>query len=102
MVKTAMQDGRIVSAIVCPKQKLVKILVGHYGKRTSLAKTYRFKETVPQIQKTISVTKYDFKSWAVSEQQYEQEKVITVYDEKIIESIRERAIQHYINSITQK
>jgi len=88
-----------IKAIVCPKQKLVKMYSGN-GKKCTLLKVYRFKEKIPLIRKTIMVQKYDFSAWSVSDRDYEVEKAISVYDENIIESIKQRALTHYLT--TQK
>ncbi len=73
------------------------------GKRKTheLVKTYRFKETIPQVQKTIEVEHYNYGEWCVSERSWTTEKVITVYDEKIMQSIKERTLQFYLQQNTQ-
>ena len=89
-------DGRIM-AVVCPKQKLVKIYsqTAKGFKKATLLKTYRFKEDIPKVPKTITVKHYDYGEWCVSERGWSEEKEIIVYDETIIQSIRERALFYY-------
>ena len=100
-----MTDSLIVKdnilAVVCPKQKLVKIFnkTSKRFKKATLLKTYRFKEDVPKVPKTITVEHYNHNIWCVSDRGWSEEKEILVYDEKIMQSIKERAIEFYKSKI---
>jgi len=89
-----------IHIVVCPKQKLVKILSrrGKKGKADVL-KVYRFKEKIPMVQKTIQVEHYDWGEWCVSERSSITEKVINVYDDNAINSIKQRALEYYLANI---
>jgi mannose/fructose/N-acetylgalactosamine-specific phosphotransferase system component IIB len=85
-----------INVVVCPKQKVVKVFerTKKRGKAV-LLKTYRFKEEIQKVQKTVRIEHYNWGEWCVSERGWTEDKIINVYDENIINSIKERALNYY-------
>lgn len=90
-----------IRAIVAPKKKLVRIVSGK-GRKQSLLKTYRFKEVIPMVEKTITVEHYDWGEWSVADRGWSEEKKIQVYDEGHVKSIEQRALNYYLQNEPQR
>jgi mannose/fructose/N-acetylgalactosamine-specific phosphotransferase system component IIB len=96
---TVLPSGDKVRVVVCPKQKLIKVFGKGKKGKGKLIKSFRFKEVVPKVEKTITVSHYDWGEWSVSERETFTEKVVQVYDEKVIESIKQRATEYYLSTL---
>lgn len=89
-----------INIVVCPKQKLVKIYEkGNKKKKPILLKTYKFKQNIPLIQKTIKIEHYNYGEWCVSERGWTEDKIINVYDEDIINLIKQKTLIYYYENI---
>ncbi len=90
-----MSNETKIDAIVCPKQKLVKIVRAGVKGAKAVIKTYRFKEDIPFEEKDKAVTRYDFGAWSVSEREYETTVKVRVWDESVMQSIKQKALNFY-------
>lgn len=90
-----------IDAIVCPKQKIVKIIIpGKKGKHTVLHK-YRFKQDIPFIDRIETKTGYNHRIWCVSDRDYEYNVTIREYDQHTMNEIRRKTLELYLNATTQ-
>lgn len=87
-------EGKVI-VVVCPKQKLVKIFERVNKRKNKLVQTYRFNEDIPKIKKLVQVEHYNHSIWSVADRSWTEDKEINVYDENVIQSIKERTLQYY-------
>ena len=81
-------------AIVCPKQKLVKIYCG-VKRKAVLLKTYRFKQNVPKTKREITVSKTDWSAWSVDDKFWTEQKIVSEYDRDVMNEIAEKSLNFY-------
>lgn len=77
-------------AVVCPKQKKVKIMIGH-----KVVKTYNFKMDIPSKRVKRCVFVHDYSVWSVADRDSIEWREDTVYDSDVMQSVRDKALQYY-------
>ena len=87
-----------IYAVVCPKQKIIKIQQGKRKKPTVL-KRYRFKAEIPFKLQKKTVNKYDYSAWSVSERDYTVEVTQKVYDTNVIKDFEQKALDYYLSHL---
>ena len=93
-----MEKSNEIYAVVCPKQKIIKIQSGKRKKPTIL-KRYKFKTEIPFKEETKIVNKYDYSAWSVSERDYTVEVKQKVYDMNVIKELEKKAIEYYLSHL---
>lgn len=82
-----------IHCVVAVKKKEAKIMQGGV-----LLKTYRFKMDVPFTIEKRTFHGYDYSAWSVSDRYFSYERDVKVYDERVIEGIRQKAMEEYQKS----
>lgn len=75
---------------VAPKKKKVKIFF-----RNKLIKTYNFKMDVPSRKVKKEFEGHDYSNWCVSERDYTYTREVIKYDQKVINEIGQKALDHH-------
>lgn len=88
-----MENDKDILVIVAPKQKIVKIVIDR-----KIVKVYNFNMDVRKKVIEKEVTGYDYSEWSVLDRDYTYTKKVTVYDEGVIEEIRNKALEYYNNN----
>lgn len=92
-----MEKSNEIYAVVCPKQKIIKIQQGKRKKPTVL-KRYRFKTEIPFKLEIKTVNKYVYSAWSISELYYTVEVTQKVYDTNVIKDLEKKAIDYYLKT----
>jgi hypothetical protein len=84
------KKDHIVHAVVAPAKKQVRIMQG----KTTL-KVFSFTMDVPSEMVEKEFSGYDWGTWTVSDRDYTYKKIVKVWDEKVMEDIRRKAMEYY-------
>ena len=87
-----------IFAIVCPKQKVIRIEEGK-GRKRKVLKIYTFKQDIPMVEKVVVTHHHDYGAWSVSDRDWETEEIRKVYDPNIIKSLQQKALNFYNSTL---
>lgn len=81
-----------LQAIVAPKQKKVKIMLG-----SKILKVYNFKMDIPnkRVQRIVFV--HDYNEWCVADRDYSRVQDDLEWDKETIEQIQTKSLEYYNN-----